>query len=144
LNMIDHDQRSRIVQAPSIYMLDNEDAVIFVGENVPYAEVTAQPDINGNITQSIRAGAQSPIQVGFSLFISPHVVPDSDRIMLTVIPRVNSLAGTGAGVPGFDRFTVGALSIDLPHTREQALVTHIMVDDGQTAVLGGLLSETDI
>lgn len=143
LNLIDRDTRTRLLQTPSLFVRDNEDAVIFVGENVPFAQVNTQPDINGNVLQSIGPGQGSPIAVGFSLFISAHVVPETDRIMLTVIPRVSSPGGTSGTENIFDTFTIGQLQIQLPHTREQALVTHVMVDDGQTAVIGGLLTEDD-
>jgi type II secretory pathway component GspD/PulD (secretin) len=146
LNLIDRDDRSRIVQSPSLFMLDNQSAVIFVGENVPYATLRAQPDANGNVVQTLEEGAESPVAVGFSLFLQSHVIPDTDRIALTVIPRVNDLVGSSdPTLPGFERFAFGAnLVLSLPRTREQALVTHIMLDDGYTAVVGGLLAETDV
>lgn len=142
LNMIHRDDRSRIIQSPSLFMLDNTDAVIFVGENVPYAELRVQPDANGNVTQTLQEGANSPVAVGFSLFLQPHVVPDSDRINITVIPRVNDLTGTTSNITGFERFGFGQLQIDLPRTREQAMVSQILLEDSQTAVLGGLRTST--
>jgi len=143
LNLIDIDTRTRLLQTPSLFLRDNEDAIIFVGENVPFAQENSNPDLNGNVTLSIGPGQGSPIAIGFSLFISAHVVPETDRIMLTVIPRVSSPGGSTGTENIFDTFTIGTLAIQLPHTHEQALVTHIMVDDGQTAVIGGLLTETD-
>lgn len=143
LNMIHRDDRSRIIQSPSLFMLDNTDAVIFVGENVPYAELRVQPDANGNVTQTLQEGSNSPVAVGFSLFLQPHVVPDSDRINITVIPRVNDLTGTTSNIAGFERFGFGQLQIDLPRTREQAMVSQILLEDSQTAVLGGLRTSTE-
>jgi type II secretory pathway component GspD/PulD (secretin) len=143
LNLIDTDTRTRLLQTPSLFLRDNEDAIIFVGENVPFAQVNTTPDINGNVVQAIGPGAGSPIAIGFSLFVSAHVVPETDRIMMTVIPRVSSPGGTSGDENIFDNFQIGTLSIQLPHTREQALVTHVMLDDGQTAVIGGLLTESD-
>ncbi len=144
INLIDRDDRSRVIQSPSLFMLDNQDAVIFVGDQVPYATLRSQPDANGNVVQTLEEGDRSPVAIGFSLFIQPHVVPNSDRIALTVIPRVNDLVGTTSSIPGFERFAFGGnLELNLPRTREQALVTHIMLDDTSTAVLGGLLTEID-
>lgn len=144
LNLIDRDDRSRVVQSPSLFMLDNQDAVIFVGDQVPYATLRATPDANGNIQQTLSEGDRSPVAIGFSLFIQPHVVPDTDRISLTVIPRVNDLVGTTSTIRGFERFSFGNnFEINLPRTREQAIVTHVMLEDTSTAVLGGLLTETD-
>lgn len=145
LNMIDRDDRARVIQSPSLFMLDNQAAVIFVGENVPYATLRAQPDANGNVVQTLEEGVDSPVAVGFSLFMQAHVIPDSDRITLTVLPRVNELTGSNPALPGFELFQFGNnLQLNLPRTREQALVTHIMLDDTYTAVIGGLLKEEDI
>lgn len=145
LNLIDRDDRARVIQSPSLFMLDNQAAVIFVGENVPYATLRAQPDANGNVVQTLEEGADSPVAVGFSLFMQAHVIPDSDRITLTVLPRVNELTGSNPALPGFELFQFGNnLQLNLPRTREQALVTHIMLDDTYTAVIGGLLKEEDL
>jgi type IV pilus assembly protein PilQ len=145
LNLIDRDDRSRLIQSPSLFMLDNQAAVIFVGENVPYATLRAQPDANGNVVQTLEEGGDSPVAVGFSLYLAPHVIPDSDRIAITVIPRVNELTGSSTTQSGFETFTLGNLgTISLPRTREQALVTHVMLDDTYTACLGGLLTESDV
>ncbi len=144
LNLIDRDDRSRIVQSPSLFMMDNQEALIFVGENVPYAELLVTPDANGNVQQQLSEGEDSPVSIGFSLFLQPHVIPNSGgRIFMTVIPRVNDLVGTTSPLTGFERFGVGQLTIDLPRTREQAMVTTVMLDDSYTAVLGGLITETD-
>ncbi|MGE0713165.1 MAG: hypothetical protein AB7N76_12090 [Planctomycetota bacterium] len=145
LNLIDRDNRSRTVQSPSLFMLDNQDAVIFVGDQVPYAEFNTKQDASGNVQAEIKEGARSPVAIGFSLFVQPHVVPEEDRVAMTVIPRVNDLVGTTSSIPGFERFAFGFnnLELNLPRTREQALVTHVMLDDTQTAVLGGLLTQVD-
>lgn len=143
LNLIHRDDRSRIIQSPSLFMLDNTDAVIFVGENVPYAELRVTPDANGNVQQQLTEGSNSPVAVGFSLFLQPHVVPDSDRINITVIPRVNDLTGTTSDIAGFERFGLGQLQIDLPRTREQAMVSQVLLEDSQTGVLGGLRTTTN-
>jgi len=146
LNWIDSVESTRIIQEPSLFTLDNQPALIFVGDNVPYAETKATNDINGNVNVTISAGAQSPISIGFSLFIQPHVVPETDKIIMTVIPRVNQLTGTSSPIGGFERFAFSQTNfIDLPRTSEQAVVTRILIEDGNTAVIGGLLStsETD-
>ncbi|MBL4844187.1 MAG: hypothetical protein JKY65_01565 [Planctomycetes bacterium] len=145
LNLLDRDSRTRTIQSPSLFMLDNQDAVIFVGDQVPYATFTTTQDANGNQQASITEGSRSPVAIGFSLFVQPHVLPDEDAVVMTIIPRVNDLVGTTSSIPGFEQFSFGFnnTQIDLPRTREQALVTHVMLQDTQTAVLGGLLTEVD-
>lgn len=144
LNWIDSSESTRVLQEPSLFTLDNQSAVIFVGDNIPFASTDNNNDVNGNVQQSVSAGDGSPISVGFSLFVEPHVVPDTNKIILTIIPRVNTLSGTTSPIAGFERFSFSANTfIDLPRTSEQAIVTRILIEDGQTAVIGGLLSETE-
>lgn len=144
LNWIDSSESTRVLQEPSLFTLDNQSAVIFVGDNIPFASTSNNNDVNGNVQQSVQAGDGSPISVGFSLFVEPHVVPETNKIILTIIPRVNSLSGTTSPIAGFERFSFSANTfIDLPRTSEQAIVTRILIEDGQTAVIGGLLSETE-
>lgn len=147
LRLINSDDNTRIVQAPKLLTLNNQEAVIFVGESVPYVAQKANIDQNGNITITIEKDADSPISVGFTLFVTPHVVKDSDEIMLTVIPRTSTLIGTSSvDNPGFSRFSAviaeGVVTyLDLPRTLDQTIVTKMLVRDGNTAVIGGLISE---
>src|SRR5690606_22700791 len=104
LRLVKDDERSRIVQEPSLTMLNNKPAVIFVGETVPYAVQKIEQDQNGNVTVAIDENEKSPINVGFTLYLVPHVVPGTDEINLSVIPRVSTLSGTTSSIPGFERF----------------------------------------
>lgn len=144
LNWIDSVESTRVLQEPSLFTLDNQPAVIFVGEQIPFAQTANNNDVNGNVQNAVEAGEGSPISVGFSLFLEPHLVPDTDQIIMTIVPLVNNLSGTTSPVTGFERFQFSADSfIDLPRTSVQSIVTRIMVEDGKTAVIGGLLSETE-
>jgi type II secretory pathway component GspD/PulD (secretin) len=64
--------------------------------------------------------------------------------MLTVIPQDETLTGTSAAaaVAGFERFTIGSGGnqqvIDLPRKRSSTIVTKMILESGQTAVVGGL------
>jgi hypothetical protein len=72
--------------------------------------------------------------------------------MMEVIPKETSLSGTSSdsaiAPQGFDIFTIGASglegSIALPRTRSSTIVTSMMLDAGQTAVIGGLTSDQDV
>ena len=70
---------------------------------------------------------------------------------MEVIPKETSLSGTGnspLAPPGFDVFTLGASglegSIALPRTRSSTIVTTMMLDTGQTAVIGGLTTDSEV
>ncbi len=147
LRLLKDDENSRIVQEPTLTMVDNKPGTIFVGETIPFAVQRVNVDQNGNATVTIDENKRSPINVGFTLYMIPHVVAGTDSIAMTVIPRVSTLVGTTSTIQGFDRFefsqeATGAQTfIDLPRESSQTVVTSLRVTDGHTAVLGGLQTE---
>ncbi len=148
LRLVKEDQNSRLLQEPTLTMVNNQPATIFVGDNVPFAVQKVSQDQNGNIVASIDENKRSPIDVGFVLHMTPHWVPDTDLIDLMVIPKVSRLSGeTSRDIPGFDRFVFEAEGsatrslIDLPRVASQTVVTYLRVQSGHTAVIGGLNTE---
>ncbi len=148
LRLVKEDENSRLLQEPTLTMVNNNPATIFVGDNVPFAVQKVSQDQNGNIVASIDENKRSPIDVGFVLHMIPHWVPDTDLIDLSVIPKVSRLSGeTSPDIPGFDRFLFDAEGsatrslIDLPRVASQTVVTYLRVQSGHTAVIGGLNTE---
>lgn len=147
LNLIKRDSSSRIVQAPKLVALDNQEATIFVGETIRFAQSNAQSNQSGGLEFSIEEAENSPVQVGFQMLMIPHVIPDRDQIMMTIIPQQRSLSGPDEG--GFRRFTTGAggttgvQELLLPQEKSSTVVTNLKLDNGHTAVIGGLLQEQD-
>jgi len=147
LRLFAQDQSSQVTQAPKLVALDNQEATIFVGQTVRYAQTTASSNQSGGLTFSIAEAPNSPVQQGFQLLVIPHVIPNTDKVMLTVIPESEQLVGTSTQLPGFDEFTSGEglnqVSILLPRVAASTIVTHMIVKTGETAVLGGLLTRTE-
>jgi type II secretory pathway component GspD/PulD (secretin) len=135
---------TKVVQAPKILALDNQEATIFVGESIRYARSTAASNQNGGLTFSVEEDENSPVNVGFQLLVIPHVIPGERKIMLLVIPQQRALNGTTSPIPGFDRFTVSGQTIDLPRVASSTLVTQMLLRDGETAVIGGLLEDREL
>jgi type IV pilus assembly protein PilQ len=152
LKLLKKDSKSEIVQAPKIVAVDHQTATIFVGEAVRYAQSHLEQGQAGGLTLAVTEGDDSPVNVGFQLLATPHVVPGTDKVMLEVIPQRTSLTGgsTGqGGVPaGFDVFTVGTGannqgSIALPRVGSSTIATKVLLRSGQSAVLGGLVTHTE-
>lgn len=149
LNLVKTDKSSRIVQAPKLIALDNQEATIFVGETIRFAQTKAASNQSGGLEFSIDEADNSPVQVGFQLLIIPHVIPDKDQVIMTLIPQQRSLTGTSSEQPGFDVFTTGVggttgeQRIALPREQSSTVVTKMKLDNGQTAVVGGLLRDTE-
>jgi type IV pilus assembly protein PilQ len=142
LSMIEQDENSRIVQAPELTTMDGKSATIFVGESIPFAEQAVSYDQNGNVTVSLKENQRSPVSVGFTLYLTPHVVPGTDEVDLSVIPKISTLTGKSSPLDGFDRFNFGETYIDLPRESAQTVVTSMRVQQSHTAVIGGLQTES--
>jgi len=150
LRLLKKDDSSEIVQAPKIIALDHQEATIFVGDTVRYAQSRAEQGQAGGLTLVVEEAPGSPVQTGFQLMMIPHIVPGTDKVMLTVIPESESLTGTG-GPPlapsGFDVFTVGSGSgtgsIALPRISASTIATKMLIRSGQTAVIGGLTTDSN-
>ena len=141
LSFIKQDTNSRIIQAPELMTLNGQPATIFVGESVPFAEQQVNQDQNGNVTVTLKENERSPVNIGFTLYLTPNVIPESDDINISVIPKISNLVGSSSPVEGFERFVFGDSYIDLPRESTQTVVTSMRVTQGHTAVIGGLQTE---
>ena len=150
LRLLKKDARSEITQAPKIVALDHQPATIFVGEAVRYAQSRVEQGQAGGLLLALEEGDDSPVNVGFQLLATPHVVPGTDKVILEVIPQRTALTGTGSASAvspaGFDVFSIGSGgqegTIALPRVGSSTIATKLLLRSGQTAVLGGLVSET--
>jgi len=106
---------ANIVARPSISVLDNVTGRIFMGEKVPLREL----DVAGNVTVQLR-------DIGIELTVTPHVV-ENDVIILELLPKRES-------------FRVDPSAGIIIATQDAS--TTVKVKDGETAVIGGLKSET--
>lgn len=152
LRLLKKDARSEIVQAPQIVALDHQTATIFVGEAVRYAQARVEQGQAGGLLLALEEGDESPVNVGFQLLATPHIVPGTEKVIMQVVPQRTALTGTGStstAPAGFDVFQVGggtdagAGTIALPRVASSTLATTVLLKSGQTAVLGGLKSKSE-
>jgi type IV pilus assembly protein PilQ len=109
---------------PSIVTLDNRQASIQVGQEIPIRVLDANVGVAGGATASAvpRATVQMK-QVGIILTVTPHIT--NNRQILLLLHAENSDAQLAASDVGF---IFGKQSGD----------TQLLVGDGETAVIGGL------
>ena len=151
LRLIQQSTESEIIQAPKVVAIDGNETTIFVGETIRYAEAKSEQGQAGGLQLSVEEAGGSPVEVGFQLMLRPNVIPGSQQVLMDIIPKETSLSGDSPGGPlapaGFDIFTIGASglegSIALPRTRSSTIVTSMLLESGQTAVIGGLRTEID-
>jgi general secretion pathway protein D len=115
--------RANLLSTPSLTTLDNQPAEIVVGQNVPFR--TGSYATDGNTTTPFTTIQRE--DVGITLRVVPRV-HDGDVIRLEVSQEVSSLVGSITG------------AADLI-TNRRAIQTTVLADDGQTIVLGGLISD---
>jgi general secretion pathway protein D len=117
-----------ILSTPTLLTLDNEEAKIVVGQNVPF--VTGQYT-NNNTTN----GSVNPFQtierkdVGLTLRVRPQI-SETGTVKLTIFQEVSSVAANSVGS------TAGLI------TNKRSIESNVLVEDGSIVVLGGLLSDT--
>ncbi len=124
LNALQSDTEANILSTPSLLTLDNNEASITVGQEVPF--VTGRYPTTGTTTNPT-----SPFQtierqdVGITLKVIPHI-NEGDSLILELEQEVSSLTGTS--------------SSDLI-TNQRKINTSVMAQDGETIVLGGLVKD---
>jgi type II secretory pathway component GspD/PulD (secretin) len=137
LQALKQDGNAEVVQAPKLTILDHEEATIFVGDTIRFAESAASTNQAGGLVFSYKEASNSPVSTGFQLLIIPHIVAGSDKVILTLIPQRTT----------FNRFdTFGAEAqgqILLPQVSSDTVVTKTLLRDKETAVIGGLIDERD-
>lgn len=126
-----------VIQSPQILTLDNTEAEIVVGREIRFAEETVTTD-NGVTNRSLKEASTSPVKDGITIKLKPHVTADGFvQIQLEASNDEAELrtytSGTG----------VTASTIQLPDKSTTHLKHTIMVGDGRTAVIGGLLKDKD-
>ena len=117
------DADNNILSTPSIVTLDNEEAEIVVGANVPFVTGQQLSTNNDNPFQTIERR-----DVGLTLKVKPQI-NDGNTIKMELEQEVSSVSPTAL---------TGASDIT---TSTRQLKTTVLVDDGQTLVLGGLIDD---
>ncbi|MDH5484901.1 MAG: type II secretion system secretin GspD [Gammaproteobacteria bacterium] len=124
LKALNADAATNILSTPSIVTLDNQEAEIVVGQNVPF--------LTGSFTNTGGGdGATNPFQtierqdVGITLKVTPQI-NDGDTIKLDIDQEISSLAES---------------TVSGPITKKRTIKTSVLVEDGEVLVLGGLIDD---
>ncbi|MFK5969950.1 MAG: type II secretion system secretin GspD [Candidatus Marithrix sp.] len=126
LQALDSDSDSNVLSTPSLLTLDNQEAEIVVGQNVPF--VTGQYS-NTGATNNIGNPFQT-IQredVGIKLKVRPQI-NEGNSIKLDIEQEVSSISTSSS-------------ASDIV-TNKRNIKTTVIVEDGNMIVLGGLIDET--
>lgn len=121
-----NNSRANLLSTPSIVTLDNEEAEIVVGQNVPFR--------TGSFTNS-GSGGDNPFttiereDVGLTLRVTPQI-SEGNVVRLDIEQEVSAVLPAVAGVDSADLIT-----------SQRSIKTIALADDNQTIVLGGLIQD---
>jgi general secretion pathway protein D len=128
LSALQGDGSTNVLSTPTLLTLDNQEAEIVVGQNVPF--VTGSYSTAGTSGTSTLSSPFQTIErqnVGIDLKVKPQI-NEGNTIKLDVEQKVDSLAASSAG------------AADLI-TNTRSIKTTVLVDDGAVVVLGGLIKD---
>lgn len=114
LSMLESENRAHILSEPRIAIIDNMTGTVVSGKEIPF---TLQ-DESGNTYIEL-------YQVGVELTVTPHINADNN-VTLELQPEVSDLSGD-------------ATAAQQPIILTQRANTTLMIDDGATAVIGGIM-----
>jgi general secretion pathway protein D len=126
LNALDSQGNANILSTPSLLTLDNEEAFITVGQQVPF--------VTGSYTNTGAAnGVANPFQtiqrenVGVTLTVTPQI-NEGDSVVMDIVQEVSSISQQ-------------VLSASDVITNERKIETKVLAKDGDIVVLGGLVKD---
>jgi len=125
LRAIASDDDSNLLSTPNLVMLDNEEAEIIVGQNVPF--VTGSQQTTGGLANPFQTIQRK--DVGLTLRVKPQI-NEGDAIKLEITQETSSVVPDNSSVTSADIIT-----------NKRSIKTTVMVDDGEIIVLGGLISD---
>jgi general secretion pathway protein D len=115
---------TNILSTPSLLTLDNNEATIVVGQEVPF--------VTGSFTSTgTGSNPNNPFQtierkdVGITLRVTPHI-NEGDSIVMEIVQEISSLTDL--------------IASDVI-TNKREITTTVLADDGDTVVLGGLIQD---
>ena len=125
INAVSQDNQSNLLSTPSVVTLDNQEAKILVGQEIP---VTTGEALSGNFDNAFRTVQRQ--NVGIQLEVKPQI-GEGGSIKLFLRQEVSSIAGA-----------VTSNSSDLILNKRE-IQTTMTVDDGQIMAIGGLLDDSE-
>lgn len=112
--------RTKTLSNPTLVVESNRPAHIHVGDTIPYKMTVIT---EGGATETL-----GQLEIGTTLDVTPTVSPMGNQISLDVSVAVKDFVGyTDAG----------------PQTTDREASTKVTISEGQTVVIGGLISETE-
>jgi general secretion pathway protein D len=121
------DTRTKVLSTPQLLTLNNEEAEVLVGSNIPYTTSTRLDSAGNPITNFDYR------DVGVKLKVKPYINKDG-LVYLNIFTEITQVTTTLA--------TVGTGQQTAPTTTKRSTKTTVGVRDNQTIVISGIISDT--
>lgn len=125
VHALQSDSTANILSTPTLLTLDNEEARIVVGQNVPF--ITGQYAVTGSATTASPFQTIERKDVGLTLRIKPQI-SEGGIVRMQIYQEVSSVLSTSA--------SAGVT------TNKRSIESTVLVDDGQIVVIGGLMQDS--
>ena len=117
----------KIISSPTLMVLNNEEAILQIGDQVPIATQSSTDTSTGNAPTITTIEYRD---TGIILKVKPRISRNGS-VVLDIVQEVSSVAETKTS------------GIDSPTIRQRKIATNVLLYDGTTLALGGLVQEGD-
>lgn len=133
VHALEEDVHSNTLSAPSILTLNNQEASILIGEKYPIVKTETSEETGGIVGGSL----EKYENIGIQLNVVPQIAGvNGDYINMIIHPAVTSFSTT------VDIQTAeGTVLAKYPRIQSREIETQILMKDGETVVIGGLLKD---
>ena len=152
INAIDRTDRSEILSTPKVVTVSGRQAQVQMVRQMYFPESWTEPEISTSCGSSVTFEPSYPEfgsarDIGTSLTVTPTLQPNNYTIRLELNPSVTDLTGWSDYSYNYviGDFASGEeypMTLKMPEISNREVQTTIKVYDGQTVVIGGILSDT--
>jgi general secretion pathway protein D len=143
----------KVLSSPKLTVMNNQTASLKVANSKVYFTVKADilpATLTSPATASYSTTANS-VSIGLTMSVTPQI-SDSDTVTINVRPSISSLVGLGVqdpnpilanpcGLTGTGTCSIAPIKNLIPEIQTREMESIIKVENGQTAVMGGLIKE---
>ncbi len=152
INAIDRTDRAEILSTPKVVTVSGRQAQVQMVRQMYFPEEWTEPEISTSCGTSVSFEPSYPEfgparDIGTSLTVTPTLQPNNYTIRLELNPSVTDLTGWSDYSYNYviGEFSSGdeyPMTLKMPEISNREVQTTIKVYDGQTVVIGGILSDT--
>ena len=136
INFLETNGKTKIISSPKIATLNNQQALISVGDNINYRVQEESTNDNSTNSRTTYSYKQYSVFIGILLNLLPQI-SDDNKITLRINPSLSSFKYQEDDIRQSAKIREIA-----PDTIQKKLSTVVHVNSGDTVVLGGLIGQT--